>query len=311
MANVAKETVADDSHVSNKDVAAGLIRMGILPRVCYLLEVDQLIAVEEALLNVLICLARHPPTAASAVMTCPRLIDAILQRFIGTDKFLSQESWSSRVKALWLLKVQAFETSYWVSIGTDHTTFSVFNSFGKMWCIRYPAELWNTDTVIDWQVEAIPDDQQNLDSVQWQDLSLSVLSRLIAPICRSWLFYDECVSEDAINSHQLEVNVLDSMMSILKDSESIPSYVITSGKAGLYVDLIFFLQFGSVSVLSGHERLLQVCCSICRDGVGYDVTFQLNEVEARQEEYPTTLSYLELLNVFIVNGEDNSDGGRR
>ncbi|CAM6083393.1 unnamed protein product [Calypogeia fissa] len=100
-----KETVADDSHVSNKDVAAGLIRMGILPRVRYLLEVDQLIAAEEALLNVLICLARHSPTAASAVMTCPRLIDAILQRFIGTDEFVSQESWSSRVKALRLLKV--------------------------------------------------------------------------------------------------------------------------------------------------------------------------------------------------------------
>ncbi|CAM6098602.1 unnamed protein product [Calypogeia fissa] len=44
---------------------------------------------------------------------------------------------------------------------------------------------------------------------------------------------------------------------------------------------------------------------------GYDMTFQLNEVEARQEEYPSTLSYLELLNVLIVNEEDNSDRGRR
>ncbi|CAM6093716.1 unnamed protein product [Calypogeia fissa] len=98
------------------------------------------------------------------------------------------------------------------------------------------------------EVEAIPNDQQNLDSDQWQDLSLSVLSRSVAPICRSWLFHDECVSEGAGNSHQLEVNVLDSMMSILKDSESIPSYVIRSGKAGLYADLIFFLRFGSARV---------------------------------------------------------------
>lgn len=43
----------------------------------------------------------------------------------------------------------------------------------------------------------------------------------------------------------------------------------------------------------------------------YDMTFELNEVEARQEEYPSTLSYLELLNVLIANEEDNSDRGRR
>lgn len=43
----------------------------------------------------------------------------------------------------------------------------------------------------------------------------------------------------------------------------------------------------------------------------YDMTFELNEVEARQEEYPSTLSYLELLNVLMANEVDNSDRGRR
>ncbi|KAL2621518.1 hypothetical protein R1flu_001723 [Riccia fluitans] len=43
----------------------------------------------------------------------------------------------------------------------------------------------------------------------------------------------------------------------------------------------------------------------------YDMTFELNEVEARQEEYPSTLSYLELLNVLMASEVDNTDRGRR
>lgn len=35
-----KNTVQDDVVVAGQDVAAGLIRMGILPRICYLLEVS-------------------------------------------------------------------------------------------------------------------------------------------------------------------------------------------------------------------------------------------------------------------------------
>lgn len=34
-----KETVGDDATVASKDCAAGLIRMGLLPRIRYLLEV--------------------------------------------------------------------------------------------------------------------------------------------------------------------------------------------------------------------------------------------------------------------------------
>lgn len=43
----------------------------------------------------------------------------------------------------------------------------------------------------------------------------------------------------------------------------------------------------------------------------YDMTFELNEVEARQEEYPSTLSYLKLLNVLIENESDGPDKGGR
>ena len=43
----------------------------------------------------------------------------------------------------------------------------------------------------------------------------------------------------------------------------------------------------------------------------YDMTFELNEVEARQEEYPSTLSYLKLLNVLIEQELDAPDKGLR
>jgi len=43
----------------------------------------------------------------------------------------------------------------------------------------------------------------------------------------------------------------------------------------------------------------------------YDMTFELNEVEARQEEYPSTLSYLNLLNVLIEHESDALDKGAR
>jgi hypothetical protein len=41
------------------------------------------------------------------------------------------------------------------------------------------------------------------------------------------------------------------------------------------------------------------------------MTFELNEVEARQEEYPSTLSYLKLLNVLIAQESHSSDKGSR
>lgn len=41
------------------------------------------------------------------------------------------------------------------------------------------------------------------------------------------------------------------------------------------------------------------------------MTFELNEVEARQEEYPSTLSYLNLLNTLIEHESDALDKGGR
>ncbi|KAG9451145.1 hypothetical protein H6P81_011110 [Aristolochia fimbriata] len=43
----------------------------------------------------------------------------------------------------------------------------------------------------------------------------------------------------------------------------------------------------------------------------YDMRFELNEVEARMERYPSTISFLNLLNALIAEEKDTSDRGRR
>lgn len=101
--NEEEATVADDTTVAGQDVAAGLIRMGILPRIRYILEVDQLAAAEEPCLSVIISLARHSPTSADAIVKCPRLLDTIFQRYIIEQADLKVGL--IQIRAVHLLKV--------------------------------------------------------------------------------------------------------------------------------------------------------------------------------------------------------------
>lgn len=43
----------------------------------------------------------------------------------------------------------------------------------------------------------------------------------------------------------------------------------------------------------------------------YDMQFELNEIEARREYYPSTISFINLLNALIAEERDFSDRGRR
>ncbi|KAL8040622.1 hypothetical protein ABFX02_10G109900 [Erythranthe guttata] len=43
----------------------------------------------------------------------------------------------------------------------------------------------------------------------------------------------------------------------------------------------------------------------------YDMRFELNEIEARREKYPSTISFINLLNTLIAEERDASDRGRR
>ncbi|GAQ88619.1 hypothetical protein KFL_004450060 [Klebsormidium nitens] len=80
---VREETVGDDARVAAGDVVVGLIRMGILPRIRFILEVLSLPALDEPLLATLVTLARHSAAAARAVRDCPRLLPTLRGIFVG------------------------------------------------------------------------------------------------------------------------------------------------------------------------------------------------------------------------------------
>ncbi|CAN6461079.1 unnamed protein product [Victoria cruziana] len=100
--NDEEHTIKDDVIIAEQDIAAGLIRMGILPRIRYIMEMDQNVAAEEYLLPVLIAFARHSPACARAIMECPRLVDIVINRFVKTGTLSIS---SSETKSVHLLTV--------------------------------------------------------------------------------------------------------------------------------------------------------------------------------------------------------------
>ncbi|KAH0449329.1 hypothetical protein IEQ34_023129 [Dendrobium chrysotoxum] len=94
-------TIQDDIVVAGQDVAAGLVRMGVLPRICYLLEMEPIPALVECLLSLLIGLARHSPTCSNAIFQCPRLIQNVVS--ILTRQGMMELP--CQIKAITVLKV--------------------------------------------------------------------------------------------------------------------------------------------------------------------------------------------------------------
>nr|XP_043638660.1 transcriptional elongation regulator MINIYO [Erigeron canadensis] len=99
-----EHTIKDDIVVATQDIAAGLVRMGILPRIRYLLESDPSAALEESLFNIMLAIARHSPTCADAIMKCDRLLQVIVQRFTTKDQM---DVDFSKIKSVILIKVLA------------------------------------------------------------------------------------------------------------------------------------------------------------------------------------------------------------
>nr|XP_024394700.1 transcriptional elongation regulator MINIYO-like isoform X2 [Physcomitrium patens] len=100
-----KDLIGDEATVTSKDVTAGLLRMGLLSRIQYILEVERLSSADEHLLYVVIAVSRHSPAAAKAVMKCPRLMDSIIQRFLLTDEDLNSGLRPAHTNAIRLLKI--------------------------------------------------------------------------------------------------------------------------------------------------------------------------------------------------------------
>ncbi|XP_028803506.1 transcriptional elongation regulator MINIYO [Neltuma alba] len=98
-----KHTIQDDVAVAGQDFTAGLVRMGILPRLRYLLETDPTAAMEECIMSILVAIARHSPSCATAVLNCQRLIQTVVRRFTVD----SVEIRPSMIKSVGLFKVLA------------------------------------------------------------------------------------------------------------------------------------------------------------------------------------------------------------
>ncbi|OWM83992.1 transcriptional elongation regulator MINIYO [Punica granatum] len=99
-----KHTIQDDVVVAGQDFTAGLIRMGILPRIRYLLEMDPTSLLEERLISILVAIARHSPIGANAIIECPRLVPTVVNRFNATS---NMEINQSKIRSVTLLKVLA------------------------------------------------------------------------------------------------------------------------------------------------------------------------------------------------------------
>ncbi|CAL8286949.1 unnamed protein product [Lota lota] len=81
-----KEERKNDHDVARQDVVKGLLRMKLLPRLRYILEVVRPSPrVVQDLLEVLTRISRHSSHAATQVLDCPCLMDVVMSEFLPTS----------------------------------------------------------------------------------------------------------------------------------------------------------------------------------------------------------------------------------
>ncbi|XP_061897618.1 RNA polymerase II-associated protein 1 [Entelurus aequoreus] len=81
-----KEEKKTDYDVARQDIVKGLLRMKLLPRLRYILEVVRPSPrVVQDILEVLTRIARHSSSSATQVLDCPRLMDTVMSEFLPTS----------------------------------------------------------------------------------------------------------------------------------------------------------------------------------------------------------------------------------
>lgn len=81
-----KEERKSDHDVARQDVAKGLLKMKLLPRLRYILEVLRPSPrVVQHVLQILTRIARHSSSSATQVLDCPRLMETVLSEFLPTS----------------------------------------------------------------------------------------------------------------------------------------------------------------------------------------------------------------------------------
>lgn len=96
-----KEEKKSDHDVASQDVVKGLLRMKLLPRLRYILEVVRPSprAVQE-ILEILTRVARHSSSSAAQVLDCPRLIETLMAEFLPASWVASSSLSPSTVYGL-------------------------------------------------------------------------------------------------------------------------------------------------------------------------------------------------------------------
>ncbi|CAN9502106.1 unnamed protein product [Ophioblennius macclurei] len=81
-----KEEKKSDHDVASQDVVKGLLRMKLLPRLRYILEVVRPSPrVVQDVLEILTRVARHSSSSATQVLDCPRLMETIMSEFLPSS----------------------------------------------------------------------------------------------------------------------------------------------------------------------------------------------------------------------------------
>uniref|UniRef100_A0A3B4ZRD7 RNA polymerase II associated protein 1 n=1 Tax=Stegastes partitus TaxID=144197 RepID=A0A3B4ZRD7_9TELE len=81
-----KEERKSDHDVASQDVIKGLLRMKLLPRLRYILEVVRPSPrVVQDVLEILTRFARHSSSSATQVLDCPRLMETVMSEFLPTS----------------------------------------------------------------------------------------------------------------------------------------------------------------------------------------------------------------------------------
>jgi hypothetical protein len=117
------DTIQKDVFVAGQDVAAGLVRMDILPRIYHLLETEPTAALEDSIISVTIAIARHYPKCTTAILKYPKFVQTIVKRFQLNKRM---DVLSSQINSVRLLKV-ILVRSYKIILGSLYSfVFDVF-----------------------------------------------------------------------------------------------------------------------------------------------------------------------------------------
>ncbi|XP_077413807.1 RNA polymerase II-associated protein 1 isoform X2 [Vanacampus margaritifer] len=96
-----REERKTDHDVAGQDVVKGLLRMKLLPRLRYILEVVRPSPrVVQDILAILTRIARHSLTSATLVLDCPRLMETVMSEFLPTSWTMPSFSFPQSVYGL-------------------------------------------------------------------------------------------------------------------------------------------------------------------------------------------------------------------